>query len=147
VGLFHDLLGLDAIERYFELHYWKSEHSWDRHAILGCFALSPIGEPLCDFRRASEHFRLITEETRPIVIPWRRQGRALVQRLRADPLPDRVTRRALQRYMVSAYPEQWDRLYATGCLDTVSELYAVLENPDTYDRDTGLSLEGAPMIT
>jgi CRISPR-associated endonuclease/helicase Cas3 len=146
VGLYDDLLSPEAIERFFRLHYWKRNDLWDHHGIMGCFGLSGIGKPLCDFRTAAEKFRLIPEVTKPVIIPWGTQGEELVAQLRADPFPGRDIRRALQRYTVSVHEQHWKRLEEAGCLDPVKEQYPVLLNMELYDSDTGLSLPDGLMI-
>ena len=146
IGRFDDLLGLDAIEQYFRLHYWQKKNQWDNHSIMDCFALSRQGEPICDFRAAAERFKLIPEKTRPILIPWKSRGQELINKLRIAPLPARSLRHALQRLTVSVYEKKWDQLRSSGCIEIVHEQYPVLIREDFYSPDIGLSLPDDSMI-
>ena len=142
LGLYEDLLAPKAVERYFELHYWKQSGAWDRHGIMSCFRLGRYGEPLCDFRRAAEAFRLIRQDAEPVIVPWRRSGRKLVARLRGTPLPGRVLRRAVQRYTVQVPARHRQRLVDEGCIEVLHDQYPVLIDSRRYRSDTGLSMWG-----
>jgi len=144
---YEDLLAPEAIRRYFELHYWKQSDAWDRHGIMGCFKVARGGtELLFDFRRAADAFRMIPEQYEPVIVPWGRNGRELVERLRATPLPGRRLRRALQRYTVQIPPRKRQRLADWRAIEVLHEQYPVLVDQRHYDRATGLSLQGGQMV-
>jgi len=137
IGLYDDMLCLDAIEQYFSLHYWKCKEGWDQKGVLGFFKISG-GLPVCDFEQAAKEMRLITDVTKPVLVPWGNRGQALIAELRDSPFPDRKLRRALQRYTVSVYEKQWQQLRNTGRLDMLHDQYPVLIDMDQYDENVGL---------
>ncbi|MFW6106848.1 MAG: CRISPR-associated helicase Cas3' [bacterium] len=139
VGLYDDLLSPAAIEHYFNLHYWKQKHLWDQRGLMDCFKLSRRGEPLCDFRKAADAYRLIDDDTAPVIIPWDAEGAAMIEQLRRHPLPGRDIRRAVQRYTVQLHVHLWEQMRRQGQLELVHEQYPVLTDSNLYSHDTGLS--------
>ncbi|NLW86903.1 MAG: hypothetical protein GXY38_08515 [Planctomycetes bacterium] len=93
---------------------------------------------MCDFEQAAKEMRLITDVTKPVLVPWGNRGQALIAELRDSPFPDRKLRRALQRYTVSVYEKQWQQLRNTGRLDMLHDQYPVLIDMDQYDENVGL---------
>jgi len=142
-----DLLAPEAIKAYFDLHYWKEKSKWDKHDIMGDFKMSKHGEPIPDFRTAAEKFRLIPDATQPVIVPWKRSGRAAVERLRSHPLPNRATRRAVQRFTVQMNQRHWDQFRQLGLIELVHEQFSVLTDISFYNGDTGLSPPDANMNT
>ncbi|MCG3179510.1 MAG: hypothetical protein BIFFINMI_01846 [Phycisphaerae bacterium] len=136
-----DLLGLEAIERYFRLYYWKRQDLWDKHQIMACFRQSN-GLPISDFHEAARLFRFIKDDTTPIIIPWGHQGRSLVEELRGDPFPGRDLRRRLQRFTVQVRDRHIEWLQSRGALDPVHDQFHILNKENLYAGDTGLSLAG-----
>ena len=139
-GLYEDLLSPEAIKHYFDLHYWQSKTNWDKQDIMRDFKLDKDGAPIPDFRTAAKNFRLIPDATEPVIVPWKRSGRAAVERLRRHPLPDRKTRRALQRLTVQIRQRQWEQFRREGLIELVHEQFPVLTDISRYSDDTGLSL-------
>jgi CRISPR-associated endonuclease/helicase Cas3 len=134
LGRFDDLLSPAAVEAYFTLHYWKRKDEWDRRRVLECF--KPGGH--LDFKEAAERYRLISEEQRPIIIPWGEAGRRLVDRVLGGEPPNRDLCRRLQRFTVSNYPRAWDALVASGAIVVESEIFSVLVQEKLYDKAIGL---------
>ena len=139
LGLYPDLLDPQAVNRYFELHYWKQSDAWDRHEIMGCFRVGQHEDPQCDFRRAADAFRLIRQDAQPVIVPWGRAGRRLVAQLRATDRPGRALRRAVQRYAVQIPRRHWEQLMDEGCLELLHDQYPVLLDPRRYLPHTGLA--------
>ncbi len=102
-------LGLDAVERYFKLYYWDQTSRWDAKRILQFFHLAQDRQfPfLFDFERAAREFRLIAEDTIPVVIPWGDEGHSLCKALRAMPGLNRDMLRRLQRFSVPIRRRSW----------------------------------------
>jgi len=170
VGLYDDLLSLEAVEHYFSQHFWKRKNDWDRRHVMDCFRLSQVGEPMCDFREAAATFKLIDDDMIGVIIPWGHRGKALVKDLKANPIGDRKSRgvrdrvfqlaererrrardRALQRYVVQVPRRQMDRLRSFGfvqpvCEEILEDQYLVLEFPDRYSRDLGLLVDDDGVI-
>jgi CRISPR-associated endonuclease/helicase Cas3 len=100
------------------------------------------------FRDIGADFRMISEDTRPLIVRWREETSELIERLRSAlrpeaPRPRRLplsVLRRLQSYTVGCYGLQ--RLKQTG--DAVAldpdERFHVLENTAVYDPNIGLDL-------
>jgi CRISPR-associated endonuclease/helicase Cas3 len=142
-----DLLGLDAIEHYFRLHYWEQSARWDRKRILDRFQLRGTGPLpfLFDFASAARDFRLIEEQGHAVIVPWGEEGEALCDALRNRwPHPDVGLLRRLQRYMVQLPDSLWRR-HRESAFEIVHDHYPVLAFPHLHYSDwTGLTLEADP---
>ncbi len=150
-GRYSDLLGLDAIERYFHLHYWQHEQDWDRHDIGGCFRIGDQRLPLdIDFTTIAERFRFIGDTQRPVIVPWGDEGAKRIERLRgldtAGLTPDRRLRRQLQRQTVTVGDHLWQRALNAGHLEVLCDRFAVLTTPRLhYHEELGLQLDADPL--
>jgi CRISPR-associated endonuclease/helicase Cas3 len=134
-----DLLGLDAVRRYFELHYWKHEEQLDAKGILPLFQ-SP-SRAVFQFRSAARLFQMIEDPSRPVVIPWESEGQALVEELTRPEPPDWRIKRKLQRFMVPVYTPAFHALFGAGDVTMFHDCFVVLTNPARYDERLGLRLE------
>ncbi|KAA6185359.1 CRISPR-associated endonuclease Cas3'' [Thiohalocapsa marina] len=150
-GHHQDLLGLDAIEHYFRLHYWSREQDWDKQKISDC---SRVGDPKLpldvDFATMAERFRFIDDTQRPVLIGWDDESRALIDVLRRlDGLgryPDRKLSRRLQRLSASVAERRWKQALQANQIELLCDRFAVLLAPDLYyDRDLGLRLDADPV--
>lgn len=141
--LHEDLLGLDAIDRFFRLSYWSRSSDWDRGEVLECFAMSAAG-PHFQFRQAAERYRLIPDVQQPVIVPYGRAGRNLVEQLRrmAEP-PGRGFDRRMQRYVVGLYDRQFKQLCESQVVAPYHERFWVLENKAAYDKHLGLGTDAA----
>jgi len=111
-----DLLELEIIEQYFKLYYWDQSGRWDEKNILQSFGLAQDKDfPfLFNFRTASRDFQIIAENTKPVIIPWDAEGKALCEKLRILPGLNREIARQLQRYAVQIHMKAWtDQLNRT----------------------------------
>jgi CRISPR-associated endonuclease/helicase Cas3 len=104
-----DLLSLEAVRRFFELHFWKHSDCWDPKAIMGCF-----NDPSCqtfEYRAAAERFRMIDAYERPIIVPWAQVGQDLVRELETLPGAQvwKVARK-LQRFTVGVTERCFNRM-------------------------------------
>jgi CRISPR-associated endonuclease/helicase Cas3 len=133
-----DPLTLDAIEAYFRHHYWRRKNGagkpWDDRDVMSCFQ----GVTTHQFRTAAERFRWIGNETHSIVVPYGDKGRQIVELLSRDEPPDwRLTRRC-QRYTVSVYEHDLQKLAGNTTVTLRHERFWVLTNPAAYDDRFGL---------
>lgn len=148
VGLYDDLLSLEAINHFFRLHFWKREKDWDRREIMDCFK-SPL---IPNFREAAERYFLIEKNTSSVIIPYGYRGKQLVKQLKARPIIERkdtqawaarkALNRALQRYSVQLPKWQMDKLKGyvqPVCPEKLEDQYLVLETVQKYSRELGLS--------
>lgn len=134
-----DLLSPEAIEEFFQLHYWKRKDLWDAYRIMNCF---DKGGSHLQFREAAEAYRLIRYQESPVIVPYGYRGKRLVRELEALPEPPgrRFDRRA-QRYVVGLHPRQYQRLLANQAVVECHERFWILKNIASYDRNLGLRLD------
>lgn len=140
LGEFEDILGLDAVRRYFELHYWKQQAKWDKHEIMAQFPLPP-DRLIFQFRTAAEQFRFIEDHSRPVIVPYGEEGAELIEAVRGPAWPDRALRRRLQRFLVPIPQEAYLAMRGSDLEDHHEEAFTVLLNVDLYDKRLGLRLE------
>ena len=127
LGDFNDLLDPAAVLRYFELHYWKQEggNRWDDPRVMECFP-TPLSSFAFDFRTAAERFRMIKDVTKPIFIPYGKNGKKYIDHLRTDG-PSRDLLRKLQRYSVGVYEQVYNKMVGHD-IEELPDGYAVLIN-------------------
>jgi CRISPR-associated endonuclease/helicase Cas3 len=139
-----DPLDLEANEHFFKLYYWDQKARWDARHILDNFHLVQDRQfPFnFGFAKTASDFHLIDDAAYcTVIIPWGRKGRALCERLRAMPAPDRDTLRQAQRFMVQVRRHAWD-VHAGRSIRLIYDNLGILESPDThYSKDTGLNLD------
>ncbi|MBI4607138.1 MAG: CRISPR-associated endonuclease Cas3'' [Planctomycetes bacterium] len=137
-----DLASPEAIQSYFELHYWKKSDAWDRREVLGCFVWGPQRMDF-KFREAAERYRLITDTGLAVVVPWEDGGRRLVDRLLSEAPLDRSAYRKLQRYVVQIREHELQGLEERGAVtpSRASEGLWLLTGPQSYDGKLGLRLD------
>lgn len=140
-----DPLDLSAIEHYFRLHFWSRKPLWDRHAILDAFHIVQDRELpfLFDFSRVAADFRLIKDDTHPVVIPYGPEGEALCEELRSAPVLDFRRARRIQRYAVSVRTKPWFENLNRTFEPRFGGSLAILHSAQTnYSERYGLHLEG-----
>lgn len=132
-----DLLALESVEQYFRLHYWKQGHNdWDDKAVLDQF-IDPF-QAVFQFKEAAKRFQMIEDESQPVIVPYGKRGRQLIERLASDKPLGLKMRRRLQRYTVSIFENIFRNLVATQQIEIRHDCYAVLLNEDLYDEQLGL---------
>ncbi|WP_166822476.1 CRISPR-associated helicase Cas3' [Thalassoroseus pseudoceratinae] len=135
-----DLLALETVEQYFRLHYWKRGHrDWDDKAVLDQF-IEPF-QAIFQFKEAAKRFQMIEDESQPVIVPYGKRGRWLIERLASNKPLGLKMRRRLQRYTVSVFENIFRNLFATQQLEIRHDCYAVLLNEDLYDEQLGLRTE------
>lgn len=140
-----------AVERYPE--YFRSLYGNACLDETGIVDLLRVGrEADVNFRTAAESFRLIdNQESATIFVRYQRQGEEagidiLLKKLQKDG-PDRWLLRKLQRYGVTIYAHDLQRLLAAGDVESLGAdcpgLY-VQASDLLYDPVLGVNVEGAP---
>lgn len=143
-----DPLCLKAIDDYFQNLYWrKGPKALDRFRIMERFE---EGAPSLNFpfREIASEFKLIREDTRPVVIPWDEalgtitDPFALIRKIEAEPNLIKL-HRTLQRVSVAVRQREWRKLERAKSLQCVGPggIFPILTNPDLYDEHLGLCLE------
>jgi len=140
-----DPLDLEANEHFFKLYYWDQKPKWDAHHILDQFHLEQNSDFPFNFGYATTaaEFHLIDDAAYcTVLVPWGEEGRALCERLRAMPAPDRETLRQTQRYAVQIHRSAWNQAVDRSDIKLVYDNLGILQSPEThYNEDTGLNLE------
>ena len=142
---------LEAIHKYFEIHYWgqKNLHNLDIEDILGKTAESLTGLDF-PFREIGEKFRIIKQgDTYPVIIPYDSGAEELIEHLRRQP-PNRQILRALQRYTVSVYRNEFEKirrnLEVIKPADREDFIFPVLVNRRLYHPKLGLLIDESDLI-
>ena len=140
---FDDLLDLHAVQRYFDIHYWKHNDRCDAKQVMECFQ-SPQHQ-VFQFRTAAQRFRMIEDNTQPVFVPYRKKGRKLIEELRndathANPGRLRDLLRRLQRYTVSLYENVYQEMLGSD-IQLLHDQYPVLLNESLYDEHLGFRID------
>lgn len=140
---FDDLLSPEAIERYFELHYWKKSSNWDQQQILKAIGNQPNRLEF-NFRQIADRYKFIRDVTEPVLIPWDGKSEELIKRLETSNIEflDRRFWRQLQRYTVQVRQHELQRLQHAGAVELRHERW-VLTQRHLYDRKLGLVFDWA----
>lgn len=140
----NDPLGLAAIDHYFRLHFWQRQACWDKYAILERFKLvQDKSLPfLFDFATADKTFKLIPDETHPVIIPYGDEGYKLCEELRHIPVLTRSLARRAQRFTVSVRSNAWFEHLGRLFDPLFDNSMAVLCSPEiNYSPQYGLHLD------
>ncbi len=131
-----DILSLSAIEEYFKLYYWSKGDALDEEKILDDFQAGLVNGDF-PFKAVAEKFRFIKDEMKPVVIPFDANAKKLIATLAYRDYPASLSR-ALQKYTVSIYPRDLNRLIAIGSIEIRAGLFPVLIDDGLYKQDVGL---------
>lgn len=140
-------LDLDAVEHYFRLYYWDQKARWDTKLILKSFNLARSEKDqefpfLFDFERVAKEFKLIAEDTCPIVIPWGQEGKEICKTLRSLPGPNREILRRLQRFTVQVRRRLWTEQLNRTIEPVFGDSLAILISPQlNYSLSYGLHFD------
>lgn len=148
-----DLLGLEAIERYFQEVYWRKDAVLDRDGVLGAFHASGRDLSL-GYRTVGEKFRLVEQTMMPVIVPTDATGgpdervRQILAALDGEVMPPGAAARDLQRWLVQVPKRAFAELTAAGRLRFVREKefgtqFAELTALGLYEREVGLVWEKA----
>lgn len=135
-----DLLGLETIRDYYaQVYSFSAADAFDSREILACFNKNSKTLSF-DFAKAAEKFRLIDEDTLPVLVTYDETARALLEELDTTNTPLSVLRR-LQTYTVNIYRPEYEALAGRGFFRLVGGQYAVVQNEEEYyDKDIGLMI-------
>lgn len=142
---FNDPLSLDAVEAYFDRLFWsRGEESLDQHQIMP--KLSAERKPHYNFREVADLFRFIDSDTTPVIVPYDATASRLIDELRDAEFTGTIARR-LQRYSVSLYAYQLDRLDEYHAIEWLHDgQFAILARRELYHRDYGLNADDPSSI-
>jgi CRISPR-associated endonuclease/helicase Cas3 len=133
-------ISVAAVQAYFgKLYSLHDRSAFDFKNILPCLN---DHDGRYKFQTAAQRFRIIEDETTPVIIPFNQEAGDLIGELQSTRYP-LSTLRKLQPYTVSIYKNEFDALNGKGVILTIAETYAVL-SPEHfqqyYDLDRGLTI-------
>lgn len=137
---FDDIASLDAIRSYFEeMQYMLKEQGLDTSDICKNIEEN-YGTLDFDFKEIASKFKLIDDNTYPIIIPCRGNASELIKNLIEEEFHSK-TLRSLQAYTVNVYEKEYNNLLSAGKIRFVASEFAVLADEDSYNERTGIKLD------
>ena len=153
-----DLAHPDAVRAYFAEVYWRTDDELDvievaedgrrvRRRVLDYFRSDPL-RPETDFayRTVGEHFRMVEERMRPVIVARDEDARATLARLNRPNVSAGAVVRDLQAFVVQVPEADRARLIGVGHVqyrreDLFGDQFPVLETSRLYDSEVGLLWE------
>jgi CRISPR-associated endonuclease/helicase Cas3 len=135
-GHAEDVFSLAAIEEYFKLYYWTQGDALDEEGILAMLQAGCLKGDF-PFKTVAERFRFIKDDTKPVIIPFDDEARLLIRTLDYCDHPAALARK-FQKFSVSIYPHEWNRLLSTGSIKISASMFPVLVDEALYRNDVGL---------
>lgn len=134
-----DLTSLENINRYFEMLYHYRSESLDKKGIIGRFRKNRYS-----FAETGKDFRLIENNTETIFINQEKQADEILRKIEHMGISKRLMREA-GKYCVSVYENDFQKLYAAGMLEVISEelkgSFWVLKDKAQYSEEMGLIMD------
>lgn len=133
-----------AIENYFQKYYQENKNNWDKHEILDCFTLNQNKDLpfLFNYKTASQNFKLIKEETFPVLIPYNEEARELLKQLRTPNINlHRKLFRQLQVYSVQIRSKPFFEFQSEFESLRDGEFYALTNTSKDYSPKYGLNIK------
>ena len=132
-----DPLGIEAMRRYFELHY--DVENLDKEQIFT--QMNELTRELSfPFRTVAEQFCFIEEETIGVIIPATEEVEKQVSALLFTEFPRSILRK-LQAYSVAVRTKDFQALDRAGALEMVGGEFPVLRNMQAYGEFVGLCVD------
>jgi CRISPR-associated endonuclease/helicase Cas3 len=133
-----DLLGLDAVEDFFKELFWvKGLDQLDSKKIIESLS-KEISKAFFPFRDIAEAFRLIDTKTTAVLIEYDDEARKIADKIRHydEKVNYRKLYRAAQRYTVSLYQQDFDRV--RPALEPTDRGVFILTSAGNYDERLGI---------
>lgn len=136
---FEDILSPQAIQSYFEeLYDFEGEAGLDIH---GVFQEMEKGAEGCNFnfnfKQVAGQFKLIDENTVPIIIGFDEEAEELIRKLHyVDKY--RSILRVIQPYSVNVYENEFKTMNGAGLIEIVDDGIYILRDIKKYNKKTGL---------
>ena len=128
-------LSHDLYQRYFEQYFGSVDN--DEQAITPLLTRD-AGSGVVQFRSAAEKFRLINEQgSHQILVPFGSKAENLIGVLRSGEV-NRGILRKLQRYSVSVYEHEFNKLRTIGAIEQLQLDVWVVCVTNAYDEKCGL---------
>jgi CRISPR-associated endonuclease/helicase Cas3 len=136
---FEDILSPQAIKTYFEeLYTFEGEVGLDINNIFNDMEKGAEG---CNFnfnfKQIAGKFKLIDENTIPVIIGIDKNAEYLINKLRfIDEYKDIL--RAIQPYTVNVYENEFNKMHGANMIEVINEGIYVLRDINMYKEKTGL---------
>lgn len=134
-----NLEDLDSIRFYFDMLYHFRGEGLDKKRILERFDRNNF-----PFTTVGREVKLIEENTKTIFIPREQEAIAIWDELKLKGITKKIMRK-MGQYCVNVYERDFDKMFGTGMLKSVSEElgedFFVLNDLEKYTEDMGLTLE------
>jgi CRISPR-associated endonuclease/helicase Cas3 len=136
-----DPVCIEAIQDYYKQIYdLQGKNAFDAKRTIGCFEKGLRDELNFDFKTAAEKFKLIEDNTMPVIIQYDEAVKSSLELARSSDFPWSLSRE-LQLYTVNIYNREFEALQSLGKIDVYGETYAVLKDTENYyNPETGLIL-------
>ena len=152
---YEDIFSDEAIQKYFEeLYMLSGEEGLDIKGIykdlisgIDYTAKNPKDNFNFNFEDIADKFKLIEENTIPIIIPYSYSGnnsdnnevKNLINKLKFSDNVGGILR-SLQGYTVNVYKNEFNSLLIQGKLECIKQDIFILADNDCYDNKTGLRI-------
>ena len=136
---FEDILSPQAIKTYFEeLYSFEGEEGLD---INNLYKEIEKGAEGCNFnfsfKQIASRFKLIDENTKPIIVGIDKNAQELINKLRfIDGYKSTI--RAIQPYTVNVYENEFNKMYGANMIEVINDGIYVLRDISMYKEKTGL---------
>ncbi len=161
-----DILSLEALSRYFQefytsftkdLNYLLPKLNTDLSILLGgsresnsfCIAYRNKWNesfPLVNansYRTAARHFRVIHNETTPVIVPYQDGKDYIAQFNSYEKVDDlSLTLRKSQHYTVNLYEQELEQLKTNGQIESLMDGMILVLKEGAYDKKYGVEIEG-----
>lgn len=134
-----DISSLESVSKYFRMLYHFRGESLDKKDIMGEFRKGRY-----PFAKVSKEFKLIEENTKTIFINKEEASNEILTQLRYEGFTKRLMRQAGQ-YCINVYENEFQKLYAAGMLQEISEDmkedFFLLRTDGQYTEEMGLGMD------
>ena len=135
---FGEEMSLQAIEVYFTRIYAADGGNLDANKILKTINNGLDGDRIeFEFATIAEKFKMIEDDTVPIVIPMSDVAKEVVEDIRLSGI-SRENGRKLQPYIVQVRDYQYDALAASGAIEFIGDSVTILADMSRYSSEYGL---------
>lgn len=136
-----DPLSLASVKDYF--HRLYQDRNLDKKQIINDLTGPDSKKLQFPFRTLSEKYRMIENDSIPILIPYGDKGEMVTRRITtAEEFLDRKTRQQAQRFTVQVYKPLFNKLRNHEAITPyLDEQYWILDNSLFYDDTLGLFVE------
>jgi len=135
---YDDVLSLESIEEFFRDLYWTKGEALDQKSILqkieeGWYKIN------FSFRDISKDFRIIEDDTTSIIIPYEKDGKEFIEKLKESNHPSRELSRKAQKFSVNVRCYEFNKLIENVLIeDFHNKRYWILTKIEAYNSKTGL---------